>query len=105
MRNRYRFTRPPKALRRAQVKLDNVALVPGSLLPFKNQYQEIANSLPKGGILIVFPHELKQRRAFEKTAVQLKQKGRITMISADHFARPTTTASGTLEKHQYANVA
>jgi hypothetical protein len=87
------------------VKLDNVALVPGNLLPYKNQYQEIANGLPKGDILIVLPQELSSRRACEKTAVQLKQKGRITMISAGHFARPTTTASGTLEKRQYADVA
>jgi hypothetical protein len=86
MSNRYRFSRPPKVLRRRNVTLDNVALVPGSLLPFKSEYQEIANGLPRGGILIVLPHELKQRRAFEKTAVQLKQKGkRITTISAARF--------------------
>jgi hypothetical protein len=58
------------------VQLDNVALVPGNLLPFKSEYQQIANGLPQGGILIVLPHELKQRRAFEKTAVQLKQKAK-----------------------------
>ena len=86
MSNRYRFSRLPKALRRRQVKLDNVALVPANLQPFKNQYQEIANGLPKGGILIILPHELASRRAFEKTAVQLKQKGRrITTISAARF--------------------
>jgi integrase len=65
---------------------------PGNLLPFKNQYQEIANGLPKGGILIVLPHvlpyELAFRRAFEQTAAQLKQKGkRITTISAERFVR------------------
>ena len=74
MRNRYRFMRPPKAIRRAQVKLDNVALIPGNLLPFKSAYQEIANGLPKGGILIVLPHEL-------------KNKGhRIVTVSAERFA-------------------
>jgi hypothetical protein len=68
------------------MKLDNVVLVPGSLLPFKNQYQEIANALPKGGILIVLPEELKQRRVFEQTAAQLKNKGRrIATISATRF--------------------
>ena len=73
---------------------------------FKNEYQQIANGLAKGEILIVLPQELGKRRAFEKTAVQLKQKGRrITTISADHFARPTITASGTLEERQYPNVA
>ena len=82
----YRFTKPPRAIRRQNVKLDNVALVPGNLLPYKNRYQQIANGLPNGGILIVLPQELGKRRAFEKTAVQLKQKGkRITTISAARF--------------------
>jgi hypothetical protein len=72
------------------VKLDNVALVPVHLLPHKHQYQQIANGLPRGGILIVLPHELKQCRAFEQTAVQLKQQGKhIATISAECFARPT----------------
>jgi hypothetical protein len=49
--------------------------------------QEIANGLPQGGILIVLPQELKQRRAFEQTAALLKQQGkRIATISAEHFA-------------------
>jgi hypothetical protein len=87
MSNRDRFSRLPRALRRAQVKLDNVALVPGNLLPYKNQYQEIANGLPKGDILIVLPQELSSRRACEKTAVQLKNKGhRIATVSAVRFA-------------------
>ena len=87
MNNQYRFMRPPKAIRRPSVQLDNVALVPGNLPPYKNQYQEIANGLPKGDILIVLPQELSSRRAFEKTAVQLKNKGhRIATISAERFA-------------------
>jgi hypothetical protein len=82
----YQFTKPPKTLRRNNVKLDNVALVPGNLLPFKHAYQEIANGLPKGGILIVLPEELTKRRVFEKTAAQLKNKGRrIATISAARF--------------------
>ena len=60
---------------------------PGNLLPYKGEYQEIANGLPQGGILIVLPQELKQRRAFEQTAALLKQQGkRIATISAEHFA-------------------
>jgi hypothetical protein len=83
----YRLSRPPNAIRRKGVKLDNLALIPGNLLPYKGEYQEIANGLPKGGILIVLPQELKQRRAFEQTAALLKQQGkRIATISAEHFA-------------------
>jgi hypothetical protein len=87
MKNRYRFMRPPNAIRRGQVKLDNVALVPANPLPFNREYQEIANGLPQGGIFIVLPHELAKRRVFEQTAAQLKNKGhRIATISAERFA-------------------
>jgi hypothetical protein len=87
MKNRYRFTRPPNALIRQSVKLDNVALVSDSLLPFKREYQEIANGLPQGGILIVLPQEQGSRRVFKQAAAQLKNKGkRIATISAERFA-------------------
>jgi hypothetical protein len=46
----YNIVRAPKTVRRA--RLDNVALVPASLLPRKGKYQRIANNLPKGGVLI-----------------------------------------------------
>jgi hypothetical protein len=35
-----------------RARLDNIALVPASLLPRKDKYQTIANNLPKGGVLI-----------------------------------------------------
>jgi hypothetical protein len=46
----YRIVRPPKAIRKA--KLDNIALVPASLLFQKGKYQTIANNLPGRGVLI-----------------------------------------------------
>ncbi len=46
----YHLTRPPKAVRKA--RLDNVALVPASLLTRKGKYQKISNTLPKGSVLI-----------------------------------------------------
>jgi hypothetical protein len=46
----YQIVKPPKAVRKA--RLDNIALVPASLLPRKGKYQKIANNLPKGGVLI-----------------------------------------------------
>src|ERR671932_16266 len=66
----------PNAIRRKGVKMDNLALIPRNLLPYKGEYQEIANGLPKDGILIVLLQELKQRRAFEQTAALLKQQGK-----------------------------
>jgi hypothetical protein len=46
----YRITNPPAALRKA--RLDNIALVPASLLFQKGKYQTIANNLPGCGVLI-----------------------------------------------------
>jgi hypothetical protein len=81
----YRFTKPPQAIRHAQ--LDNLALVPASLLPYKDQYQHLANDLPKGEILIILPDtDLRQsriRQAVEKVANQLKASGqRVTTLPA-----------------------
>jgi len=42
--------KPPRAIRKA--KLDNIALVPASLLFHKDKYQTIANNLPGQGVLI-----------------------------------------------------
>ena len=49
---------PPHALQHA--RLDNIALVPASLLPLKGTYQPIANTLPTGSVLCV-PGTPKQR--------------------------------------------
>ena len=49
---------PPHALQHA--RLDNIALVPASLLPLKGTYQPLANQLPRGSVLCV-PGTLKQR--------------------------------------------
>ena len=46
----YQIVEPPKAVRKA--KLDNIALVPASLLFQKGKYQTIANNLPGQGVLI-----------------------------------------------------
>jgi hypothetical protein len=72
--NRLTFTRPPKALRRARP--DNLALVPASLLPFREQYQAIANGLPSGATLIVIPKAPgKPGQTLGNVAHQLAAKG------------------------------
>lgn len=78
-----KMTSPPKALRKA--KLDNIALVPGNLLPFKAKYQEIANRLPDGEMLIVVPpSEHPQRLLLERVASLLRAEGHsVTIVSAD----------------------
>jgi hypothetical protein len=81
----YRFTKPPGALRRAT--LDNVALVPANLLPFKTQWQQIANRLPQGSTLIILPSSTSpQRKTFEKVATNLRERGkRVITLSAEQF--------------------
>jgi hypothetical protein len=38
-------------------RLDNLALVPASLLPHRTTYQRLANQLPAGAVLVVLPTE------------------------------------------------
>jgi hypothetical protein len=52
------FGAPPPALRKAH--LDNLAIVPASLLPGKAEWQALANALPAGSTLIVLPGRLGQ---------------------------------------------
>lgn len=83
MRN-YRLSRPPHSLRRSAVQLDNVALVPASLLPLKAEWQAIANSLPRGEILIVLPSQAKQQRIIRSVVADLGHKGQqVRVISQD----------------------
>jgi hypothetical protein len=81
----YRFRRPPAALRKAQ--LDNIALVPANLLPFKKQWQRIANRLPEGSTLIILPASTSpQRKTFETVAKNLRQNGkRVITLHAEQF--------------------
>jgi len=70
----YRIERPPKALRKA--KLDNIALVPASLLYRKGKYQTIPNNLPGEGVLICAAHK-KERipRILDSVADFFRQHG------------------------------
>jgi hypothetical protein len=81
----YRFEAPPAALRR--VRRDNLALVPGDLLPYRRAWQEAANSLPAGAVLIVFPaNNSRQKHALLAVAKMLGQEGRqVSLQSAEAF--------------------
>jgi hypothetical protein len=93
-RRPYRFTRPPRAIRHAQLApyqngtgLDNLALVPANLLPYKAQWQQLANDLPKGNILIILPDaDQRVRKAVETVANLLKASGqKVTTLPANQF--------------------
>lgn len=81
---------PPTVLRRA--KLDNLALIPASLLPFKAQYQDLANTLPEGDVLIILPtSDTPSKKTLEKVSDLMKARGqRVTTIPAEKLT-PTLT--------------
>ncbi len=72
--NQYRFTKPPRIVQRA--RKDNLALVPGNVLSQKAIYQHVANSLPRGAILIVLPADSPlQKQTMLDVARQLGKQG------------------------------
>jgi hypothetical protein len=74
-----RFTLLPRALRKA--KLDNLVLVPASLLPLKGQFQAIANEQAPGTILEVLPtDDSLPRRTLEQVAARMQAKGQLVRI-------------------------
>ena len=76
--------RPLQALRRA--KLDNLTLVPASLLPFRKEYQAIANQQPPGTIVVIVPHgHSGQRRTLELFAEGLRARGQSVHLVSSKF--------------------
>jgi hypothetical protein len=75
---RYRLTHPPKALRNA--KLDNIAIVPASMLPLKEIWQAQANTLPERGVLLYHSQKnLRQRKVLACIAEAFKEHGHPVM--------------------------
>jgi len=87
---KYRLSSPPQSLQRSYVHLDNVALVPASLLPLKSEWQVIANDLPQGDILIVLPRQSKQQRVALSVALQLRTKGRHVRVMDNEVQEATS---------------
>jgi hypothetical protein len=68
------FAPPPRAIRKAQ--LDNLAVLPASLLPFKAEYQAIANQQAPGTTLVVLPMgNSLPRRALERIVTRMRTRG------------------------------
>ncbi len=86
-------------LRGGPVRLDNLALVPASLLPHKARYQRIANQLPPGAVLVVLPTEAgPERDALQTAAERVLAKGHpVTTIEADAvLGRPRRSRASSL---------
>lgn len=73
---RVRFTKAPRDLARGRVEVDNIALMPASLLLYKAHWQQVAHNLPDGDILVVLPFQTKLQRIARSAASQLRQKGK-----------------------------
>ena len=74
----YRFTNPPKALLNA--RMDNIAIVPASMLPFKTTWQKTANKLPKRGVLLCHSRKnMRQKKLLERVEEIFKRLGYAAM--------------------------
>ncbi len=75
----YHMVKPPQVVRKAQ--LDNIALVPASLLSHKEKYKTITSNLPKGGVLICETEQKPQiSRILSQVAAFLREKGHVVRI-------------------------
>jgi hypothetical protein len=81
------YDRGPRALRRPQVRLDNLTLVPASLLPRKADYEAIANDLPRGEVLLVLPPiDSPERTTMQRVAQLVRAKGRhVTVLTEERL--------------------
>ena len=76
--DRYRLTNPPQVILNAQ--LDNIAIVPASLLGMKALWQTAANTLPKGGVLLCHTQQnIRQRKLLERIGETFRQQGHTVM--------------------------
>jgi hypothetical protein len=81
--------RGPRALRRPQVQLDHLTLVPASLLPRKADYEAIANDLPRGEVLLVLPPaDSPERNTMQRVAQLFRAKGRHVIILTEERLQP-----------------
>ena len=78
----YHFARPPRRLQRA--RMDNIALVPASMLFHKAKYKAVANRLTTDSVLIVPPYQSRQREILKSVASYFRSSGhQVTTIPID----------------------
>src|SRR2546423_6465940 len=71
---RYMMTNPPKALLKA--RMDNIAIVPASMLPLTQTLREKVNTLPKGGVFLCYAKEnSRQRKILERVEETFREHG------------------------------
>jgi hypothetical protein len=84
-----------EALQLAGNRVNNVALVPGNLLPYKQQWQELANRLPYHAVLIVLPTTSPSgKRTLLSVAKLLSQAGRqVRVVSSGEVSSHASTSA------------
>ena len=56
--------------------MDNIAIVPASMLPLMETLKEKVNTLPKGGVLLCHSQQnTRQRRLLERVGETFRQQG------------------------------
>ncbi len=67
---------------------DNLTMVPASELPFRKEWQDIANGLPAGAVLFVVPAlETASKKTMREIAARFRAQGR------PNFARRSRVTS------------
>jgi hypothetical protein len=85
----YRLTNPPKALLHA--RLDNIVIVPASMLPLTATLKEKVNTLPKGGVFLCYAQEnSRQRKILERVGETFRVQGHVVRSLSMREASTTT---------------
>ena len=75
---RYKLTKPPETL--LQAKLDNIAIVPASMLPLQKTVQELIHTLPQGTVFLCHAEEnIRQQKLLKRVEETFKQQGHAVM--------------------------
>ncbi len=83
----YRMMKAPSSLQQPHLRLDNIALMPASLLPFKAVWEDIMRDLGEGEVLLIVPTaRAVVRQACEQLGRSFLTAGySVTTISAERF--------------------
>jgi hypothetical protein len=86
---RYRLTNPPKALLKA--RLDNIAIVPASMLPLPQTLKEKVNTLPQGAVFLCYAEEnTRQRKILARVEETFREQGyAVTSMSVGEVYKTT----------------
>jgi hypothetical protein len=86
---RYRLTNPPKAILKA--RLDNIAIVPASMLPLTQTLKEKVNTLPEGGVFLCYAQEnSRQKKILERVEETFREHGHVVRsLSMREFYKTT----------------